>query len=166
MLSMLLTVFGNADPTARQEYEVRDLYEKALDIMITRVELKRLSDRLRVREGVEQTLRLLQEIAYARHLGKARDFTLEEAISWAGEDAAAWQALVAQIDQGRFPVVATFLEGDGKRLYRFSHLSFQESPGSQRAQLLGVANRVCDQFHRSATYRSEVSVRAEAAYCW
>ena len=37
MLSMLLCVFGDKETTGKRTFAVRELYQKALDIMLTRV---------------------------------------------------------------------------------------------------------------------------------
>ena len=37
MLSMLLCVFGNSESTGKRTYAVQELYQKAIDIMLTRV---------------------------------------------------------------------------------------------------------------------------------
>ena len=64
---------------------------KALDIMLTRVEVKVQSDRTRVSDGVEVKLNVLRTIAFRCQTWKSgqqmvgkRDFTAAEARGWVG----------------------------------------------------------------------------------
>ena len=69
--------------------------------MLTRVELKRLNDRSRVRVGVVEKLGALRQIAYARHCGQQRDFTTAEASEWAGDLSSVWEGIALAAEQGR-----------------------------------------------------------------
>ena len=126
MLSMLFCVFEQGVGDGR-EFTIGDLYAKALDIMLTRVEVKVQSDRTRVGDGVEAKFAVLQTIAFRCHtwrnqnqqmVGK-RDFTAAEARGWVGstkEDI--WANIQREAEAGRYPSLAMFVEkGTTKLLF-------------------------------------------------
>ncbi len=75
-------VFGEADWPEERSIAKAELYKKAIGILLTRVELKHASDRLKLQEGVREKLEALRRIAFERHLGEKRDFTQDEVPRW------------------------------------------------------------------------------------
>lgn len=125
MLSMIISLYKSGSgslPSSRFE-----LYEKSVDTMIRRFDVKRLYDARTQAIDLRAIECLLTRLALHRHEEHDKDISSKIIENVVRDDAAlhlAWQHVEAQVMDGRFPILSC-LEASPLKL-RFAHLSFQE----------------------------------------